>query len=102
MPELIISSISEVEERGRTSFELQKVLIIRKGLWMEESLSFQKCTVLISVLREAKKVHLSLSFFSPLVLVFQLLMRKTSLSQEMAVTHAAAECTTAMSELLCT
>lgn len=80
--ELIISSISEVEERGRTSFELQKVLIIRKGLWTEWSLSIQKGTVLISVLREAQKVHLSLSFFSPLVLVFQLLTRKTSESRD--------------------
>lgn len=76
--------------------------IIRKRPWVAGALSFQKRTVLISFLREAPKAHLSLSFFSPLVLVFQLLMRKTSRSQEMAVTHAAAECTTAMSELLCT
>lgn len=98
--ELIICFISEAEERRRTSFELQKVLIIRKGLEVEGSLSFKKCTVLILVLREAQKVNLSLSFFSPLVLVFWLLMRKT-LSQETAVTHVAAECITAMSELLC-
>ena len=45
------------------------------------------------------EVYLSLSFFSPFRLIFQLLMRKTSLSQEVAVTHVAAECTIAMSEL---
>ena len=100
--ELIISFISELERRERTCFELQKLLIIRNRLWTEGSLSFKKCAILISVLREAQKVHFALSFFSLPVLVFQLLMRKTSLSQEMAVTRKAAAWTTAMSEPMCT